>query len=112
MSDKTIQCAKLSDMTDGWFIGDFSPSVSKTPVVEVAVKHYKAGDTAKAHYHKAAKEFTVIVQGEVEINGQRFKSGDIVIIPQLVTNSFKAITDTITTVVKLPGAKNDKFFVE
>lgn len=112
MSEKKIECFKLEDMTRGWFIGDFEPCALKTPAVEVGVKHYKAGDSEKAHYHKAAKEFTVIVKGEVEMNGERFKEGDIIFVPQSVPTDFKAITNVITTVVKLPGAKDDKFLVE
>ena len=34
----------LSAMVKGWFVGGFSPAVVQTNDVEVAVKHYKAGD--------------------------------------------------------------------
>ena len=81
----------------------------KTNNVEVAVKKYKAGDFENPHIHKIATEFTVIISGEAEMNGIRFKGNDIIkIAPNVITN-LKAVTDLITVVVKLPGANNDKY---
>jgi hypothetical protein len=100
---------KLSDMIKGWFIGDFNPSLFKTQDFEVGVKEYSSGEFEAAHYHKIATEFTVIIEGMVEMNGKIFSTGDIIkILPNEVTN-FKAISDTKTVVVKIPGALNDKY---
>ena len=99
----------LDEMFKGWFIGNFEPSLFKTNDVEVGVKKYKAGDYENTHFHKIATEFTVIISGEVEMNGVVYKENDIIkIVPNVVTN-FKAITDVITIVVKLPGANDDKY---
>lgn len=99
----------LDDMFKGWFIGNFEPSLFKTNDVEVGVKKYKAGDYENAHFHKIATEFTVIISGEVKMNGVVYKENDIIkIVPNVVTN-FKAITDVITVVVKLPGSNDDKY---
>lgn len=110
MSSKEIQVMRIEDMANGWFIGDFEPSVYKTPVMEVAVKYYKAGEKVEEHYHKLVREFTVIVEGEVEISGKRYKRGDIVRIDPGVKAGFTAITDVAMTVVKVPGVKGDKYF--
>lgn len=100
---------KLEDMVKGWFIGNFEPSLYKTNDVEVGIKKYKAGDYENSHYHKIATEFTVIISGSVEMNGiQYFENEIIKIIPGVRTN-FKALTDVVTVVVKLPGANNDKY---
>ena len=56
-----MKTAKLEDMTKGWFIGNFNPSLLKTNDVEVAVKSYKKGDYEGRHYHKIATEFTCII---------------------------------------------------
>ena len=104
-----MQIAKLSEMTKGWFIGSFSPTLYSTDAVEVAVKEYRAGFTEQWHYHKIATEFTVIVSGEVEMNGRRFSRGDIIVIAPGEGADFKALSPTVTTVVKLPGAPNDKY---
>ncbi len=99
-------------MIKGWFIGDFEPTLWKTNDVEVAVKHYKAGDAETAHFHKIATEFTVITAGTVEMNGVQYQAGDIVVIERGEVTDFRAITDVTTTVVKIPGAANDKYEVE
>ena len=107
-----MKIAKVSDMIKGWFIGDFAPTLWKTNDVEVAVKHYKAGDAETAHFHKIATEFTVITAGTVEMNGVQYQAGDIVVIERGEVTDFRAITDVTTTVVKIPGAANDKYEVE
>jgi hypothetical protein len=104
-----IEQYSLEDMIKGWFIGNFEPSLFKTNDVEVGVKKYLAGDLENSHFHKIATEFTVIISGVVEMNGIQYVENDIIkIIPGVSTN-FKAITDVITVVVKLPGANNDKY---
>ncbi len=56
---------KISDMKGGWIVGGSNPTVYKTEDCEVAVKHYKAGDSEGAHFYKIAIEVTCIVSGEV-----------------------------------------------
>jgi hypothetical protein len=104
-----IEKYKLEQMMKGWFIGDFEPSLHKTKEVEVGVKHYKAGDKEESHYHKIAVEFTVILFGEVKMSGIFYKQGDIIKINSGTSTDFEAITDVSTVVVKIPGAKNDKY---
>jgi quercetin dioxygenase-like cupin family protein len=99
----------LRDMVKGWFVGNFKPSALLTQEVEVAVKKYKAGEYEPAHYHKIATEITVITDGEVRMNGVNYSSGDIILIEPNQATDFLAITDVITTVVKFPGAKSDKY---
>ena len=101
--------AKLDHMTKGWFIGNFTPTLLHTETVEVAVKEYPAHFREDWHYHKIATEFTVIVSGEVEINGRRYGKGDIIITPPGEGTDFLTLTPVVTTVVKLPGATNDKY---
>jgi len=96
-------------MVKGWFIGAFEPTLYNTNDVEVGVKQYKKGDCEAAHYHKIATEFTVIIDGLVEMNGIRYSNGDIIKIQPGVSTDFKAIDDTTTVVVKIPGASNDKY---
>lgn len=99
----------LKDFIKGWFVGNFNPSIIKTNDVEVAVKRYKAGDYESSHYHKVATEITVIVSGEVEMNGIKYFTDDIIVIDPLTRTDFKCLTDVVTVVVKHPGASNDKY---
>lgn len=97
-------------MVKGWFVGNFAPTVLSTNDVEVAVKKYKAGDYESSHYHKIATEITVITDGQVKMNGVTYSSGAIIVIEPNQATDFLALTDVITTVVKYPGANDDKYF--
>lgn len=99
----------LKDFTKGWFVGNFNPSLLKTNDVEIGVKEYNAGDHESFHHHRIATEITCIIHGEVEMNGIRYKEGDIIVIQPFEGTDFKAITDAKNVVVKLPGANNDKY---
>jgi len=107
-----MKIAKLSDMTKGWFVGNFNPTLYQTNDVEVSVKPYKAGEYDAAHYHKIATEITVIVSGTVRMNGQDYHAGDIIVLDPMDATDFSAVTDAVTTVVKIPGANNDKYLVK
>lgn len=101
--------AQLKDMVKGWFVGDFSPAVLRSTDCEVAVKHYAAGDQEDLHHHKVATEITLIVSGEVEMLGRRWGAGDIVVIEPGEATAFRAITDAVNVVVKLPSVAGDKY---
>ena len=107
-----MEISSLNEMKKGWFVGNFEPSIIKTDKVEVAVKEYKAGDYEKKHYHKIAKEITVIISGEIMMNNKKMEKGDIVILEPFEPSDFRAITDSIDVVVKIPGESNDKYLLE
>ena len=101
----------LSEMVKGWFVGDFEPAAIRTTACEVSVKRYDAGTKELAHVHKVAVELTLIVSGQVRMNGREFSAGDIIVVAPGETSDFEALTQTTTTVVKLPSAKGDKYLV-
>ena len=106
-----MKTAKLSDMTKGWFVGNFEPTLYKTNDVEVAVKSYSAGAYEKKHYHKIATEITVVTKGTVRMNSVEYSAGDIIIMEPNEATDFYSVTDAENVVVKLPGANNDKYEV-
>jgi len=103
---------KLKDMFRGWVVGNFDPSLYKTDDVEVAVKNYKKGDYEPKHYHKIATEITIICKGRVLMNNELYEEGDIITIEPNEQTDFRALNDVITTVIKLPCTKGDKYLVE
>lgn len=107
-----MKVSHIKDMVKGWFIGNFEPSLLKTNDVEVAVKHYRAGDAEGSHFHKIATEYTVIISGQVRMNGIEYGEGDIVVMEPGDVTDFTALTDAVNVVVKIPGANNDKYIVE
>ena len=104
-----MQIATLNEMVGGWFVGDFVPSLLRSPQFEVAVKYYKAGDREASHHHKAAEEITVIASGLVKMCGRELAAGDMVKLDRGESTSFEALEDTITVVVKSPSVAGDKF---
>ena len=107
-----MKIEKLDNMIKGWFVGNFDPTVVKTNDVEVAVKNYKKGDKEEKHYHKIATEITVIISGRVKMNGVEYSKGNIIVIKPNESTDFEALEDSVNTVVKIPGANNDKYLGE
>ncbi len=99
----------LKDMTKGWFVGNFNPSVLKTNDFESAIKCYKKGDFEKRHHHKIATEITVVIAGKIKMNETQYEKNDIVIVKANESVEFQCIEDAITVVIKYPGANNDKY---
>lgn len=99
----------LNNYIKGWFVGNFSKSIIQTEDFEVAVKRYNAGNYENRHYHKIATELTIIIEGEVEMNGIKYIKDDIIKIEPNESTDFKCLKDTITVVIKTPSVKNDKW---
>jgi len=99
----------LDQFTKGWFVGRFEPTLFATDDVEVAVKHYRAGDDEPAHHHRVATELTAIIAGRVRMSGEEIGPGEIVRIPPGFSTDFHALTDATTVVVKLPCVAADKY---
>jgi anti-sigma factor ChrR (cupin superfamily) len=104
-----LNSAQLEKMVKGWFVGDFEPTMLRTSAVEVAVKHYRAGESEPRHHHLIATELTVIVSGSVKMNGKVFREGSIISIAPRESTDFEALQACTTVVVKFPGAGNDKY---
>ena len=104
-----MQVGKLSDMHKGWLIGDFEPSIIRTTDFEFAIQQYREGEREDWHYHKIASELTVIIQGTVEMNSVQYSSGDAILLEPGDGTDFKALTDVITAVVKIPSVQDDKY---
>jgi mannose-6-phosphate isomerase-like protein (cupin superfamily) len=99
----------LSNMTGGWFVGDFSPSCERTKAAEVACKHYRAGDWESRHVHKIATEHTLVVSGTIKMNEREIHGGQIVTLLPGEPADFEALEDSITVVVKVPSVIGDKY---
>ena len=101
----------LDEMIKGWFVGNFNPTAYETSACEVAIKKYVAGDFELSHFHKVADEITVIVSGRVRMNGCEYEAGNILVIKAGEATDFLAIEDTLSVVIKTPGALNDKYII-
>jgi quercetin dioxygenase-like cupin family protein len=99
-------------MVNGWFIGDFSPSVWRTSKFEVAHMKHKKEERPRPHYHKEATEITVVVKGTVQINEQVFSVGDIFMVFPDEKVAPYILEDTEVIVVKIPSVLGDKYFYD
>jgi hypothetical protein len=99
----------LNDFVKGWFIGNFEPTLLATNEFEIGIKKYTAGDYEEKHTHKIATEFTVIVEGAVEMNGIKYVKDEIIKINPHESTDFKCLTDAITVIVKTPSVVGDKY---
>lgn len=104
-----MRVENLKQMIGGWFVGDFDPSVLRSGDFEVAVKRYRAGDSEKRHCHRLATEITLIVSGEVRMNGVTYQADDIVVLDPGDWTDFTALTDAVNVVVKTPSLTGDKY---
>lgn len=104
-----MKVASIDQMTKGWFVGNFEPTLYKTNACEVAVKKYKAGASEEAHYHKIATEITVVTKGRVCMNGKIYEEGSVIVMEPGEVTDFVALTDAENVVVKIPGANDDKY---
>ena len=104
-----MRILKFDDMKRGWFVGDFEPTVFASKEFEVAIKEYHAGQTEEWHYHKIATEITVIFNGVAEMSGRRIGPREIVLLESGEGSDFRAVTDVVTVVVKIPSIMGDKY---
>jgi quercetin dioxygenase-like cupin family protein len=92
----------------GWLVGDFNPCLFSSKDVEVGLKFYVAGEEEPNHVHRIVTEYTIVIEGIVEMKGQQFQEGDIVTMLPGESTSFKSITNSKILVIKTPSIPSDK----
>ena len=103
---------KMQDMKQGWFIGDFGPSAYRCSGFEVCYKEHVKGEFWAAHFHKEAVEINYLIEGQMKINDQELKAGDIFVIEKNEVSRPEFITDCKLIVVKTPSVPGDKYLVD
>jgi len=106
---KNMKIQKLSDMTRGWFVGNFSPSVFTTEDFEVGFLSHKAGEHWPKHFHKESVEINLLVSGKMIIQGHEILPGDIFILDKFEIADPVFIDDCSLVVVKTKSVKGDKY---
>lgn len=101
----------IKDFKNGWFIGNFEPSIFKNPFFEIAHHFHPAGFKGEPHTHYVATEVTYIVKGKLTASGKNLSTGDMFIYyPNEVADVvFHENTDLV--VIKWPSVPNDKYNV-
>lgn len=102
---------KLNSFIRGWLVGSFLPSLYNKNY-EIGYKYYNKGDYEKSHKHLLSDEVTVILFGEVEMNGEKYCEGDLVIQEKGEFTDFLCLSDRAITSVYRPDGSfpDDKYF--
>lgn len=101
----------IKDYIKGWLVGDFDESIIRSKDIEVGIKYYKEGDSEQRHVHKLITEYTIVVDGIIEMNNKLYYKGDIVKIDPGQSTDFMSFNDSITLVIKTPSIPTDKHLV-
>lgn len=101
----------IKNFINGWFIGDFNPSIFKNCFFEVAHHKHKKGYIGQLHYHKIAEEVTYIVSGRLVADGKELTSGDMFVYHPKEVSNVTFLEDTDLIVVKWPSVPTDKYLV-
>ena len=104
-----IQFHKLSDMTRGWFIGDFEPSILKRKDIEIAVMDHKKGELSLSHVHRVATEYNVLLSGKLLINNIIIEPNTIFVIPNNLLTRAVFLEDCRVLCIKTPSLPTDKY---
>lgn len=99
---------KVSNFMNGWLVGDFQPTLLRTPEIEVAIKTYSAGEREASHYQLTAHEATLVISGQCMLAGHHLVAGDILVIPPLFAGDFEALEDCTILAIKWPSLPDDK----
>ena len=102
----------ISDMHNGWFIGNFEPSVCKSEHFEVAHHKHPAGYKTPHHTHKLAMELTYILKGKLDIRGQILEAGQMFLYEPYEVADAEILEDVELIVVKWPSFPSDKYSVD
>jgi len=103
---------KHSEFKGGWFIGDFEPSILRTPQFEVAVMTHKKGEEWPAHYHAKAEEFNLLLSGKMKVCSETIEEGDIFIIERHEVVDPVFLEDCKLVVIKVPSVPGDKYCLD
>lgn len=101
----------IGNFKNGWFIGDFEPSLLKTKNFEVSIQFHPKGFVGKKHYHKLYTEYNLIISGKMKIENKELTKGDIfVYLPDEISNC-EFLEDTTLVIVRDGSDPKDKYYI-
>jgi mannose-6-phosphate isomerase-like protein (cupin superfamily) len=106
-----MRLSNISDFKAGWFIGDFEPSLFRSPHFEVAHHFYAKGVKSTPHLHKLATEYNYIVNGSVKVLDKALGRGDVFIYEPSDVCDVEYLEDTDLLIIKSPSIPGDKYEV-
>src|SRR6185436_1195913 len=108
-----MKVLSLKDFTRGWIVGKFEPNLY-TKDYELGFKYYQKGECEKFHTHLLSDEVTIVLLGEIQMNYQVYREGDIIIQEKGEFTDFICLSDKAITEVYRPDGSfpNDKIIIK
>ena len=103
--------SNVNEYTGGWIAGSFSPAILNTGEFEIGFKKYLRGEINPKHYHVVAVEFTIVLDGVIQMNEDIFYQDDIITVEPNEVINFISLTDSYLCVIKVPSIPGDKYLV-
>ena len=103
-----MKLSNIKNMTRGWFIGDFEPSILRTKDFEVGVLIHKKGEVWPKHYHALSTEYNLLLEGSMTIQNTLINSGDIFILDPMEIADPIFHEDCRVLCIKVPSVPGDK----
>jgi quercetin dioxygenase-like cupin family protein len=100
--------SNIKNYSNGWFIGNFEPSLLKTVAFEVAHHFYAKGFKGIPHTHRIALEYNYIVSGSLIASEKTLGTGDIFVYEPNDVSDVVFLEDTNLIIIKTPSIPNDK----
>ena len=104
-----MKVSNIKDFKGGWIVGNFEPTLLKTPDFEVGHHLYKKGFVAVPHIHKIATEYNYVVSGSLIATGKKLGAGDIFIYDPGEVADVVILEDTNLIIIKVPSLPGDKY---
>tara|TARA_B100000508_G_scaffold98900_1_gene77611 strand:+ start:198 stop:518 length:321 start_codon:yes stop_codon:yes gene_type:complete len=101
--------SNIKHFMGGWFVGDFEPSIFKNPFFEVGHHSHKKNDQTFPHYHQVTNELNYIVRGEMMVDKQHLKAGDMWIYEPWDISDVEFLEDTDLMIIRWPSIPTDKY---
>jgi hypothetical protein len=107
-----MEITRFEDYKGGWFVGNFIPTAFDTKDFEVCYKKHKKGEKWETHYHKVSTEINLLVEGEMVIQNNKLRSGDVFVIKPYEVADPDFLTDCTVLIIKTPSDTNDKYIIK
>ena len=86
---------RMEEMFNGWFAGQFMPSVMQWSGGEIALKKYSAGVVQTSYCHPEADKVYIIFKGCIQLGKEEIGPSHIVLVKAGENPSFTCLEDTL-----------------
>ncbi|MEY4961582.1 MAG: hypothetical protein RLZZ249_279 [Actinomycetota bacterium] len=103
-----MEYARIDTFTNGWFIGDFHPSILRTGAFEVCFKELRAGFSEPMALQIHCEEVTLVISGRIRMGDLIFAAGDVVRVMPGEPVDLTVLEDSRLIGIKTPSLPGDK----